>query len=193
MQEERTEAREMVEEGRPAEEPLIPKHRLDEESRKRKALARELAQLREELGALRAERERVEEERDRRRGEYEKIAEKERKKRLELEKELGALRAEMERQRKMSLWREASRDIIRPDAVDDAFLMLPEEELAQADSAEELSSLARRLAEKKAYLAARPSGVGSRGAARPALSAEEDARRIDWNAIKRKKRRGAFA
>lgn len=182
----------MAEENRENQEYMIPKHRLDQESERRREAERRLAALEKELAALKAERESEEEERAKKRGEFERIAERERKRREQAEAERDAARQELVTYRRRVAWSKAARGIVADEAIDDAFGMLSPEELERADlsDAEQAKALAQALVERKPYLAPSRAGASSGGSERPL---PDERTGVDWREIKRKNRRPVFS
>lgn len=156
----------------------VPKFRLDQESQKRKELQGQYEELLKEFDTLKSERDSEESEKDQKRGEFEKIAERERKKREAAEEEVKSLKTAMLRKDQRAAFYEAARGVIRSEAVADAFSMLSTEDLDSTDATDEdtFKKMAQSLAESKTYLADTPQGAGSgRGAGRPvALVGQQD-------------------
>lgn len=169
MTEQNTETQEQIQ---------VPKYRLDEESKKRKELQGQYEDLRKEFDTLKSARDSEESEKDEKRGEFEKVAERERKKRETAEEEVKSLKTAMLRKDQRAAFYEAARGVIRSEAVGDAFGMLGTEDLDSTDAADQdaFKKMAQSLAESKTYLADTPQGAGSgRGAGRPvALVGQQD-------------------
>ena len=162
----------------------VPKFRLDQEAEKRRKAEEKAAELEGRLKALEEERDNEESEKDKKKGEFERIAERERKKREEAE----AKREEAERERdeahrnldtykRRVAFSSAARGVIRPEAIDDAFSMIPAEDFEGVDisNVEKVKKLAQGLAENKPYLAEAQKGAGSGGSDRPVLVGSDDA------------------
>ena len=146
-------------------EPRIPKHRLDEESRKRREAEQKLQQYEQE-------RQQQEEQNAQQQGEYQKLAETRKNKLDKAEARIKELENQIVTGERYRTFAKAAQGVIIPDAVDDAFSMLSEDEFNNADTSDENSyrMLAQNLAERKPYLADGMRGAGSGGSARPVLN-----------------------
>ncbi len=166
-----------------ADENTIPKHRLDQESEKRKAAEQALKDLQAEHGNLEskiADLERKQAEQD---SDYKKLYEDEQKKVQRLQGKLSEtegtvkdLRTEALRKDQRATFFEAAQGVLRPEAIGDAFAMLPADDLDATDAAnaDAFKKMAQDLAERKTYLADSPRGAGSGGSDRQVVMAGVD-------------------
>ena len=163
-----------------AEPATIPKHRLDQESKKRQAAEQKAQEAQRELQEFKEQLENQESEKDRAKGEFERIAERAQKKAEAAEKkrEEAEKRAE-EAERSLVTYKQrvsfsnAAAGIILPDAVGVAFGMIPPEDWDGVDlsDTEKVKKLAQHVAEGNSFLADKPRGAGSGGADRPVVMA----------------------
>ncbi len=144
------------------QEPSIPKHRFDEVSKRAKdAEAR--------LQKLEAEQQQRDEQQAQAQGEYQQLAEKRQKKIDQLNSRVQELENQIVRDKRYRSFVSAANGTILPEAYDDAFSMLTEDEWASVNEDDEngVRMLAQGLAERKPYLAAAPRGSGSGGSRQP--------------------------
>lgn len=163
----------------------IPKHRFDQESQKRKDAEQALKDLQKDHGTLEskiADLERKQAETD---SDYKKLYEDEQKKTQRLQTKLSEQEGEtkkaegsLDTYKRRVAFTSAARGVVRAEALDDAFSMIPAEDWEGVDleDEEKVKVLAQGIAEKKTYLADTPQGAGSgRGAGRPvALVGQQD-------------------
>jgi len=143
--------------------PTIPKYRFDEESQKRKAAETRLAEI---------ERERTEAEEvsAQQQGEYQKLAEKRKTQLEQRDARIKELEAQIVADARRRAFVSASQGIILPEALDDAFSMISEDEFADPEDETAYARIAEGLADKKPYLADSVRGSGSGGSSRPVLT-----------------------
>lgn len=146
----------------------VPSSRLREETAKRKEAERKLQELE-------SERQRQEEERAQNQGEYQKLAEKRAETIKQKDARIKELEGQIVRDRRYRSFVGASGGMILPDALDDAFAMLTDDEWASVDDSDAgaVKMLAQNLADRKPYLAAGPRGAGSGGSSRPVFDAKD--------------------
>ena len=143
-------------------EPAIPKSRFDEINRRMKAAekrAQELEQAQQQRDDQQAQAQ----------GEYQKLAEKRGEALKKRDERIKELENQIVRDKRYRAFVSASNGTILPEAYDDAFSMLTEDEWASVNEDDEngVRMLAQGLAERKPYLAASPRGSGSGGSRQP--------------------------
>lgn len=151
---------------------MVPSHRLREETSKRQQMEKKIQEFEER------ERQR-EEESAQAQGEYQQLAEKRKQELDKLKNERDQLQAQMVRNARYRTFNKAAAGVILPEALDDAFGMLSEQELQEIDNEDEsgFGVLAQRLAERKPYLADGARGSGSGGSSSPVLGGREGPRK----------------
>lgn len=167
MSEDRTQGNEQPQEQPAEEQPrrqehMIPKHRFDDVSRRAK-------EAEKRLQTLEGEQQQREEERASQQGEYQQLADKRQKKVEQLQARVQELEGQMVRDRRYRSFVSAASGTILPEAFDDAFSMLTDDEWGGVNDEDEngVRMLAQNLAERKPYLAASPRGSGSGGSRQP--------------------------
>ncbi len=152
--------------------PQIPKFRLDQESRKRQAAEEKAREAERKYQELIEQRENEESEKDRKKGEFERIAERAQKKaenaekeQKKAEKERDEARRDLETYKRRVAFSGAAAGVVRAEAINDAFGMIPPEDWEGIDhsDAEKVKRLAQQLVESRPYLADNPRGAGSGG------------------------------
>ena len=193
-----TEQERNTEERNTEEAPTIPKHRLDQESRKRQSAEQKAQEAERKYQELVEQRENEESDKDRKKGEFERIAERAQKKAENAEKkrEEAEKRAEdAERnlvtyKRRVSFSRAAA-GVILPDAVDVAFDMIPPEDWEGIDLSDtsKVKTLAQHVVDTRAFLADKPRGAGSGGSDRPVLVGKNDGdkKALPWGKFNRRR------
>jgi chromosome segregation ATPase len=154
----------------------VPEYRLEELNRKKKEAEQRAKDAEARLRQIESEREQQQEERAQQQGQYQEIAEKRQKKIEKLEAELKQTREAWTEERRRNTWNRAAQGVVKPTAVQDAFLFLSEEDLSGVDDGDEAAfkKLAENLVEVRDYLAADgPRGAGSGGSRHPVLGSEE--------------------
>lgn len=153
---------------------MIPKHRFDEVNGAKKEAERKLADLE-------AQAERRVEEAAKSQGEYQKLAEARQKKVETLEGRVKELEAQLVRGERYRAFNAASTGILLPEAVDDAFALITEDEFQSVKDGDEgaYKMLAQNLADRKPYLADGVRGAGSGGSSRPVLSLKGGQKKVE--------------
>ncbi len=155
-------------------EHMIPKGRFDEEAKRRKEAERKLTEI-EQVQQQR------EEERAQAQGEYQQLAEKRQKKIDSLQKEISDLKNQITRDSRYRVWTAAAAGVVRPNAISDAFDMVSEDEWSTVNLDDDASvrRVAQDLIDRKDYLAASPTGAGSRGSSNPVMGLKSNGGKVN--------------
>lgn len=147
--------------GNQQQEHMVPKGRFDEINRRMQAAEKKA----QEIESAQAQRE---EEQAQTQGEYKKLADKRAETLKQKDGRIKELETQMIRDRRYRAFVTAASGTIIPEAFDDAFSMLTDDEWSSANESDENSvrMLAQNLAERKPFLADGPRGTGSGGSGR---------------------------
>ncbi len=158
---EQTQAPERKQQGNQQQEHMVPKGRFDEINRRMQAAEKKA----QEIESAQQQRE---EEQAQTQGEYKKLADKRAESLKQKDGRIKELEAQMVRDRRYRAFVTAASGTIIPEAFDDAFSMLTDDEWSSANESDENSvrMLAQNLAERKPFLADGPRGTGSGGSGR---------------------------
>lgn len=165
-QEQQTESQPENNEQTRREEPTIPKGRFDEVNRRMKAAEKKAADMEQ------AQTQR-EEQQAQAQGEYQKLAEKRGEALTQKDARIKELEDQIVTDKRYRSFVSAANGTILPEAFDDAFSMLTEDEWSSVNEEDEngVRMLAQGLADRKPYLAAAPRGSGSGGSRQPVFTA----------------------
>lgn len=147
----------------------VPEYRLEELNRKKKDAEKRAKEAETKLQKLETEQQQAEEQRASQQGEYQQLAEKRQKKIDQLNTRVQELENQIVQDKRYRSFVSASNGTILPEAFDDAFSMLTDDEWSSVNEDDEngVRMLAQGLAERKPYLAAAPRGSGSGGSRQP--------------------------
>lgn len=147
--------------GTQTQEHMVPKGRFDEINRRMQAAEKKA----QDIESAQQQRE---EEQAQTQGEYKKLADKRAETLKQKDGRIKELETQMIRDRRYRAFVTAASGTIIPEAFDDAFSMLTDDEWASANESDENSvrMLAQNLAERKPFLADGPRGTGSGGSGR---------------------------
>ncbi len=142
-------------------ERMVPKGRFDEVNRRMQAAEKKA----KEMESAQAQRE---EEQAQTQGEYKQLADKRAQSLKQKDERIKELETQMVRDRRYRAFVAAASGTIIPEAFDDAFSMLTDDEWSSANESDENSvrMLAQNLAERKPFLSDGPRGTGSGGSGR---------------------------
>lgn len=148
--------------GGTSEKAPVAYHRFEDVNRRMQEAERKAA----EMEAAQQQRE---EEAAQQQGEYQKLAETRKNKLETAENRIKALEAQIVRDERYRAFVGGSQGVILPEALDDAFEMITEEEFKSVQPGDEggFRMLAQNLADRKPYLADGARGAGSRGSDKP--------------------------
>lgn len=144
--------------------PTIPKHRFDEVSKRAK-------EAEAQVQKMEAEQSQRDEQQAQAQGEYQKLAEKRGEALKKRDERIKELEDQITHDRRYRAFVGAATGTILPEAFDDAFGMLSNDEWSSVNESDEngVKMLAQGLAERKPYLAATTRGSGSGGSRQPVL------------------------
>ena len=164
----------------------VPSHRLREETEKRR-------QAEARIQELENAQQQQEEQKAQEQGEWQEVAVKRQEKIEKLQGELEQVKAQQTRDARYRIFSRAAAGVLLPEAIDDAFTMLSEDDVNDASLEDENSwtALAQRLAERKPYLSDGARGNGSGGSGRPVLNGNSGSKRgrsaiADMNSSKKR-------
>jgi myosin heavy subunit len=149
----------------PAGEKSVPYYRFQEVNQERQ-------QFKQRLEALEQQQQEREEQRAQKQGEFQQLAETRKKTIQQKDERIKELENQIVTDQRYRAFVGASQGVIIPEALDDAFGMLTEDDFAQASTEDPASytSLAQQLADRKPYLAGGIlRGAGSGGSAAPVI------------------------
>ena len=146
-------------------EQVVPYERFKAQLDRAKEAEKQATEAQQKLDSL-------DEEKEKEKGEWEKLANR-RQTQLDAEKKAHAeTKAEFARFRRMHVWQTAADGVIKPEAIEDAYSFIDEEEWNAIDDTDvnAVRSMAQTLAEQREYLADGPRGTGSGGSGRPVFA-----------------------
>lgn len=158
---EQTQPQDRKQQGNQPAEHMVPKGRFDEINRRMQAAEKKA----QEIESAQTQRE---EEQAQTQGEYKKLADKRAETLKQKDGRIKELEKQMIRDQRYRAFVTAASGTIIPEAFDDAFSMLTDDEWTSANESDENSvrMLAQNLAERKPFLADGPRGTGSGGSGR---------------------------
>lgn len=171
-------------------EATVPSSRLREETRLRKEAEKEARTLRES-------QQQAEEATAQEQGKYQELAQKRQTKVEQLQTKVSELEATIVTGERYRAFSKAANGVLLPEAVDDAFLMLGDDDFSTADTNDENSyrALAQQLAERKPYLSDGVRGAGSGGSSSPIFGGSKGSSKPSTNriaALNSEKKRRSF-
>lgn len=194
VQNQEVQNQETVEETEPKPKPkaddVIPRHRFNEVSQRAKEAEKKLQELE-------SQQQQAEEATAQEQGKYQELAQKRQTKVEQLQTKVSELEATIVTGERYRAFSKAANGVLLPEAVDDAFSMLGDDDFSTADTNDENSyrALAQQLAERKPYLSDGVRGAGSGGSSNPIFGANKGSSKPSTNriaALNSEKKRRSF-